>query len=567
MKDLTTEDEYTNLPVGYMATERGISLVGDNEFEDFAEGPWLCSRIQVLGSGCRENGTDWGRVVEITDPRGAKHVVCLFNANSATEHLKILKSRGLRINADVPRVDKVLAKLLTEWNTPDQYLFVDRLGWADDACTTFTFAADKHIGTKKIFLMCDTGNEMRRHVKGSLDDWKTSVAALCVGNPVMVFSVSIALAAPFMQLLNRDSFTVHLRGRSSCGKTTALRVANSVWNPPCGLQNWRTTSNGLESVAVAANSTLLTLDELGQVSATAADEASYMLGNERGKRRARTDGSGSPCKTWKLIALSSGEISLAEKVSEGGKVTKLGQEVRFIDIEADTYAHGIFSNLCGEPDGNALAKKLNAAVKATFGTPGYAMVKFLTVHQKKVTAIASSFIDVWLSEQASLTPGGLDGPGSRVAQNFAIIAAAGEIATAKGFTDWPKGAAKDAATELFKRWLAAREKPVREISREILNFADRNTNKIETLGQSAIPDRVGYHDTEHLYLSSVSWKRIFTQDQSRTALTCLSDSGVLVRAGTHFSTKMGRSVPNRERHYKLLKEKLRKLAESDALNE
>ena len=44
----------------------------------------------------------------------------------------------------------------------------------------------------------------------------------------------------------------------------------------------------------------------------------------------------------------------------------------------------------------------------------------------------------------------------RVAQRFALVAAAGELATARGLTGWPKGEADKAACTCFAAWLRAR---------------------------------------------------------------------------------------------------------------
>jgi len=60
---------------------------------------------------------------------------------------------------------------------------------------------------------------------------------------------------------------LHLLGRSSTGKTTALRLAASVWGrgeTPGFVRAWRATTNGLEGAAAGATDTVLILHELGQ---------------------------------------------------------------------------------------------------------------------------------------------------------------------------------------------------------------------------------------------------------------------------------------------------------------
>ena len=59
----------------------------------------------------------------------------------------------------------------------------------------------------------------------------------------------------------------------------------------------------------------------------------------------------------------------------------------------------------------------------------------------------------WL---ATAVPAKADGQVGRVAARFALVAAAGELATALGILPWSEGEASAAAARCFKDWLAAR---------------------------------------------------------------------------------------------------------------
>ena len=80
-------------------------------------------------------------------------------------------------------------------------------------------------------------------------DWRDRIGALCVGNSRLVFAVASAFAGPLLRPAGMESGGFHLRGDSSSGKTTALRLAASVNGGPSYMQRWRTTSNGLEGAA------------------------------------------------------------------------------------------------------------------------------------------------------------------------------------------------------------------------------------------------------------------------------------------------------------------------------
>ena len=72
-----------------------------------------------------------------------------------------------------------------------------------------------------------------------------------------------------------------------------------------------------------------------------------MLGNGVGKARADSLGNARPTLKWKVPIISAGEISIAEKLAEGGLEAKAGQEMRLLDIQADGRRFGAFDDLHG----------------------------------------------------------------------------------------------------------------------------------------------------------------------------------------------------------------------------
>ena len=128
-------------------------------------------------------------------------------------------------------------------------------------------------------------------------------------------------------------------GFFSCGKTTALKVAGSV----CGgggkygyIRQWRATDNALEGTAATHCDNLLCLDEIGQASSRVVSEVAYMLANGQGKARANKDGNAKAIREWRLSFMSTGELTLADKIAEDGRGQVMaGQAVRVLDIPAD----------------------------------------------------------------------------------------------------------------------------------------------------------------------------------------------------------------------------------------
>ena len=274
-----------------------------------------------------------------------------------------------------------------------------------------------------------------------------------------MFAISIAFAGPLVGPCSAEGGGFNYKGGSSTGKTTALHVAGSAYgggDTNGYVRSWRSTSNGLEGVSLAHSDTLLCLDELSQLAAKDAGEAAYMLANGAGKSRSFRDGSARPAAKWRVLFLSSGEVSLADKVAEDGRGRKLaaGQQVRIVDVSADAGAGmGMFENLHGFASAEILARHLRAATQQHYGVAAReylrAIVPLIEQLPKKIAPIMKAF-----SEQ--YVPSGADGQIDRVAQRFALAAVGGELAQQLGILPWPAGEALAAAGKCFNDWLAAR---------------------------------------------------------------------------------------------------------------
>ena len=152
--------------------------------------------------------------------------------------------------------------------------------------------------------------------RGSLEDWQAGVGRLASGHVLPVLAISAALAGPLLHLAGQEGGGVHFHGQSSRGKTTLLQVAASVWGrggSPGYVRAWRATANGLEGAAASATDTVLVLDEFGQVDGREAGAVLYSLSNGGGKVRAARDGAMREPKSWRVMVLSTGEITVASE--------------------------------------------------------------------------------------------------------------------------------------------------------------------------------------------------------------------------------------------------------------
>jgi uncharacterized protein (DUF927 family) len=242
---------------------------------------------------------------------------------------------------------------------------VERLGWHGPIYVT----PAEPIGQGDEIVVFQNAHALEPafSVAGTAEDWRDSVAALAMGNTRLVFSLSVAFSGPLLDVAGEDSGGFHLRGSSSCGKTTSLKAASSVWGSPSAYpRTWRATSNGLESLASLHSDGLLILDELSQIDPREAGEAAYLLANGQGKARATRTGAARQSARWRLVFLSSGEESLGALMARVGRKASAGQEIRLADIEADAGAGmGAFEALHDQPSPAAFALAVKDARAAT----------------------------------------------------------------------------------------------------------------------------------------------------------------------------------------------------------
>ncbi|MHC1792191.1 DUF927 domain-containing protein [Solidesulfovibrio sp.] len=445
------------LPRGFQAKADGIyyRVEDSNGNVDWV---WICSSIKVLALTRNGDGQDWGRLIEVVDPDGQVHrwaMPMALLAGSGEEYRRELLSMGLRLasgKSGGPR----LHTFLSLCNPRGRMCCVSRIGWHGGRYVLADAVYGSDFGESVLLQAERAENPFRVH--GTLAEWQDSIGRACIGNSRLVLSVSAALAAPLLCLAEAESGGLHLVGGSSLGKTTALVVAGSV----CGgggvrgyVLQWRATANGLEGVAAAHCDALLCLDELSQVTAQAAGETAYMLTNGAGKTRASKQGAARKPAEWRVLFLSTGEITLADKIREDGKSRAMaGQLVRVVDIDADAGAGlGLFEDLHGFPDGDTFSRHLKESAKRSYGVALRVFLEKLTAVYDEAMRVVPALIKTFMAEHC---PAEADGQVKRVCARFALVAAGGELGAAYDVLPWPKGEATHAAARCFRDWLSLR---------------------------------------------------------------------------------------------------------------
>jgi len=151
-------------------------------------------------------------------------------------------------------------------------------------------------------------------------------------------------------------------------------------------------------------------------------------------------------------------LTVASKLAEANLRPFAGQEVRVIELSADAGARVcVWQKLHGYSSGAALTDHLRDAARTYCGTAGPAYLDQLARDRAgDPDALAATLRGVRDKFLTQHVPPDADGQVQSVAGWFALVGAAGELATAYEVTGWPDGEAMRAAGACFKRWLATR---------------------------------------------------------------------------------------------------------------
>lgn len=539
---------------GYFeVTNTGVYFHGKDKDGNEQAPQWICSPLHVTAKTRDEKNGEWGRLLEWRDDDGKKHQWAmpleLLEGDGADVRRELAKL-GLHISPNLA-ARNLLAAYIKIFPVETRALCVDRLGWHGNVFVT----PSGPIGASAELAVFQNTHaiEPAFSESGTADEWRDSVASLAAGNSRLVFAISAAFAGPLTGITDEDSGGFHLRGASSSGKSTSLKLAASVWGKPSiYVRLWRGTVNGLEGLAALHNHGLLILDEISQIDPGAAGDAAYLLANGQGKARASRNGLAKPAQRWRLIFLSAGEESLSAIMARAGKKTSAGQEIRLADIEADAGANmGIFEELHGFSSAGALATDIKEAADKYFGAVGISWLNFLAENRVQLEYHINESIDHF---QAKAAPTSAAGQVERVARRFAVVAAAGELATRYGLTGWAEGEATQAALKCFAAWLesfgGSGNREERAILAQVRAFFEmEGASRFEYLNATEdqrIHNRAGFYRTgdsgerEFLVLPEVFRREICQGFDEKMVKKALKDAGVLLPGNDEKPTQVTR---------------------------
>ncbi len=436
------------IPTSYEINDSGVFYIkllktkgGETkEIPEFVSGPCWISALT------RSNqGTEWGYQLHWIDQDENEQSMAFPARKLSEPRAPIagdLASLGLKI---VPGCERRLMAYLGSFCLPSEYRIqsTSQLGWTTGINDVPVFVLPNRAigiadGERVVFQPEEHSSSTRNmHRKGSLKQWQGFVAKQCNSNPTLLFALCAAFAAPLLKFASLDSGGFHFYGTSSKGKTTTLQAATSVWG--CGadpavsessyIGRWNTTGNAIEATAAAHNDLLLALDEIGTCDSKNFGKVIYDLFGGRGKSRLQKNSALQPERTWRILGLSSGEISVRQKIEEEtSRRAMTGQLIRMIDIPIEIEDRGVIQNSYGM-DSKTFVDNFKKQCGEYYGTAGPVFIEKLLETVPDTTQLRQ-LVQIKIDKhERDLSKGKkLESYQQRVIRRFAVVAVAGHLA-------------------------------------------------------------------------------------------------------------------------------------------
>ncbi|EGQ3526182.1 DUF927 domain-containing protein [Staphylococcus pseudintermedius] len=378
-----------------------------------------------------------------------KHTVLARDLADAT-HIINLADRGFDVNT-INRVDLVnYISMYMRLNPLPITRIVTRLGHVD---RYFIHPLIKDVelaiyeqGYKNIAKEFKT--------KGTLQDYAQNVFTIVSNSYPAMMLLYASCGSILLHDFDVEPFIIDLSGASSRGKTTALKVASSVWGTSNLIGEWNTTRVNIERKSAFLNSFPLLLDDSRKANPYMLPDVIYQFSGGREKGRGNKS-SIEVERTWQNIMISTGETSLADNGKE-----KAGIGARIITLQDDPF------------NSDVSFIDLYKGINSQYGTLGIAFMKQYhadkEAYYRSFKSHEKRFIDKAENNEIM----------ARIGRNFALLQVAGEIINdIEGFEHDPYVTIDQAYNSMLETNKNI-DKP-KQLLEELLQYLDANRNNIE----------------------------------------------------------------------------------------
>lgn len=257
--------------------------------------------------------------------------------------------------------------------------------------------------------------------RGKLSEYKKFVATEVIGNTALEMALAIGYAGPLIPYLYSttqiSTLLIHTSGQSTMGKSTAARIAASVFGSSHVTQkrtyttfnSWNTTDNGIESVLANNYGIPIILDEFGKKKirhGETLDELIYTITEGMGKVRSNVEGKGLPIQRWRTVIFSTGERTLFENTSNAE-----GLRMRVLDLRHVAYTESAEQS-----------ERITTSLDNCCGVAGIEFIKYILLEDRATIVQMYEDIKNGIAKQLQSVPSG-----KRLAKLPAMILLAVEL--------------------------------------------------------------------------------------------------------------------------------------------
>jgi uncharacterized protein (DUF927 family) len=302
----------------------------------------------------------------------------LAGLTPTSAEFQALTNDGAHLVSTAARAELISRMQSCKPDTP-KFRVATRLGFIDG---TFVLPGYKIGPDKDNVRICLPAGRSERfscyHVGGSLKGWKR-LARLAIGNTRLMLLIAAAFSGPVAALLKLEQIGLLLSGSPEAGKSTIAIAAGSVFgcapDPNMAARlgfvlPLNATDNDIENELLAANHTLLPIDETRSAGRTDKEIGEYIIalvmrldsGFEKGRSNSNTTRQSAAAPFIMTSNLSLGQLGAA-----AGRKVDDALHGRLITIPTPANVHGMFEDLHGEKDVVALSGLIRRRATRYFG--------------------------------------------------------------------------------------------------------------------------------------------------------------------------------------------------------
>lgn len=231
----------------------------------------------------------------------------------------------------LPLVEYLQAFNVTNEDALPLTITVPRCGWYNFKGTDFFVDPRRpcviQSEERKVEVLVDEQSQFAKSLctVGSLDEWKRAYS-IAKKSPVARFIVAASVAPFLLKILGERNFLVYLYTKSRAGKTTALYLGASAVGNERMIRSFDATRNGLAGAAADVNDFAFLIDEKQSADTRLKEQfdmLTYSLANGLGRLRLNKNASVREIKTWRTIAIATGEVPMLNDNAMDGAFTRM----------------------------------------------------------------------------------------------------------------------------------------------------------------------------------------------------------------------------------------------------